>query len=413
MKHTYKKLKSRVGILLLIPILFLVSCERENTDPPHITNIRPVDPEMAGVSLEGAGLEEWIVIQGSGFLSVQEVFFNEYSASVNPVLVTENNIVIQVPAGAPNIGTDPSAPNTVRVVTKYGEDTYSDFIIFAPPAEVQYISNEFASAGDTIILLGRYFFLVDSVIFPDYIPAVEFTTFPDGSGCQVVVPDGTGSGPLRVISAGGIGGSVYGANFWDETGMICNFDNLNTWENWGGVLVNTATDGTFPELTGNAFLAEGSNIPTNTYWVQEMAMPIVSGPYPDYSYISTADYVFVKFEMFVIGPWNSGEYRFSLVRRDAEYNWVERYDYYIKPWLMEDGSIVDYETSSWVTMVIPLSMFTHDTGGDPIESFNDITDFDFLGCYFQNSGQIAGEQTIDHLQIGMDNIRMVGWDPTE
>jgi hypothetical protein len=395
---------------MLMGGLLISSCDKENTDPPQITNIRAIDPAEADIPLDGASLESWIVIQGQNLAATQEIYFNEFYADFNPAYVTETNIVVQIPGGTPNLGTDPDAPNKVRVVTKYGEAIY-DFIIFAPPADVFYLSNEFAKAGETILLQGRYFFLVDSIIFPGDIPATEFEATADGQYCTVIVPEGAGSGPLRVVTAGGVGGSVMGAHYNDPAGMICDFDALNTWENWGGVVINTATDDRLPDFMGKAFLAEASNLPTGTWWVQEMAMPIVSGLYPNYDTIASADNVYIKFEMYVHGPWNSGEYKFALVQRDDAGTWIKEADYFIKPWLQEDGSIVDVETDGWITYVIPLSEFA--VGGVNITSFSEIKNFDFLGCYFQNTGLIAGEQEITFLQIGIDNIRMVGWQPPQ
>jgi hypothetical protein len=392
--------------------VLISSCERENTDPPQITNIRSVEPEEADIPLEGAGLESWIVIQGNNLASTREIYFNDFYADFNPAYITATNIVVQIPGGTPNLGTDPNAPNQIKVVTEHGE-AYFDFIIFPPPAVVSYISNEFADAGDTVYLLGLYFFLVDSIIFPGNIPATEFQTTPDGKYCSVVVPEGATSGPLKIVSAGGVGGSIYGAHYNDPTGMICNFDDLNKWENWGGVVINTATDNRLPDFMGNAFLAEASNIPTGTWWVQEMAMPIASGLYPNYDTIASPDNVFVKFEMYVKGPWNSGEYDVRLVKRDAAGEWLDYYSYFLKPWLLDDGSVFDYETTDWVTVMIPLSEFTLNSTGEALNGFGEIKDFNFFGCYFQNTGLIEGEQNLSFIQIGIDNIRMVGWQPME
>lgn len=401
-----------IATLLLIGGLLITSCERENTDPPKITNVRSIEPEEADIPLDGAGLESWIVIQGENLATTEEIYFNEFYADFNPAYVTETNIVVQIPGATPNLGTDPDAPNNLRVVTKYGEALY-DFIIFPPPALVDYISNEFAEAGDTIYLQGFYFFLVDSIIFPGDVPATVFETSPDGKYCALIVPEGATSGPIKVISASGEGGSIAGANFKDPTGMICDFDALNKWENWGGIVINTSTDDRLPELLGNAFLAEASNLPTGTWWVQEMAMPIASGLYPNYDTIASAGNVFVKFELYAEGPWNSGEYDVRLVERDNAGEWIDYYSYFLKPWLLDDGSIMDFETSNWLTVVIPLSEFTLNSTGDPLTSFSEITNFNFFGCYFQNSGVIEGEQELSFIRIGIDNIRMVGWQPPE
>jgi hypothetical protein len=413
MKNMTKYINKLVSIacLVLIGGVLVISCKKENADPPQITNVRAIEPEEADISLEGAGLESWIVIQGQNLAATTEIYFNEFYADFNPAYVTETNIVVQVPGGTPNLGTDPDAPNTLRVVTEHGE-AQVDFVIFPPPVVVSYLSNEFARPGEAIYLEGLYFFLVDSIIFPGGIPAIEFETSSDGMYCSVIVPEGATSGPLRVVSASGVGGSVAGAHYNDPTGMICDFDALNTWENWGGIVINTSTDDRLPDLTGNAFLAEASNLPTGTWWVQEMAMPIASGRYPNYDTIASADNIFIKFEMYVEGPWNSGEYRFSLVRRDDAGDWVEQYDYFIKPWLTEDGSIIDIEMEGWITAVIPLSEFAN-SSGENIVSFSEISDFDYLGCYFQNSGVIPGEQAIPFIRIGIDNIRMVGWQPPQ
>jgi hypothetical protein len=388
------------SLLALCVATFFTACETVNTDPPDITNIRLIDPEQADIEISGAGLNAWLVIQGTGLATAREVYFNEYSASFNPALVTDENIVIQIPEATPNIGTDSVLTNTVRVVTAYGEDTYTGFVVYAPPAVIELMSCEFALPGDTMTLMGKYFFGVDSVIFPTDLSAIILDESAEGTSCTVVVPEGAvNSGAIRVIT---LGGASETGTFRDTTGMICNYDDLNTSEGWGGYIYNSEYAVLVPELSGNVWVSEATNMSGPSWWNQTMVNAIVSGPYPQYTNVK-AENVFLKFEMYVKGPWNAGYFQATFVSRNDAGDWVETYRYNYQPWDVEDGP-VDIETDNWVTAQIPLNEFSLEGNGAVyLETFDPLAAYDFMGFYFINPSATV----IPYILIAIDNVRMV------
>jgi len=406
MRNSKIRLYSVPGKILLVLAIggFMFSCEKESTDPPHITNIRMVDPEMADVPIEGAGLENWVVIQGTGFSTTQEIYFNEYQAIFNPVLVSENNIVIQIPAGTPNIGTDSLAPNTVRVVTQYGEDTYSNFIVFAPPAEISTMTNEFALPGDTIVLSGRYFYAVDSVIFPGGYPGEVLSTSDDGEECTVVVPDGASNpGPIRVVTPGGTGESGY---FRDTVSVMINdFDGLNFLD-WGRLPV-TPSEATLPVISGNYFGAAAEDVGTGNWWVDPTAMPLAIGSLPDeIEGGSLATNLYLKFEVNITGIWNSGFYKLEFAETDAEGTWLQQYTYLLQEWGTSATDRTDFNTKGkWITYKIPLSEWTNNNL--PMETWSDMENYNRIQWVFVNPWAPPESIDIEYIYFAFDNIRIL------
>ena len=391
-------------VLVLLMAGILTSCENENTDPPVITNIRMIDPAMADVEIEGAGLENWVVVQGTGFGTTREIYFNEYSASFNPAYVTETDIVVQIPAGAPNIGTDSLAPNTVRVVTKYGEDTYTNFIVYAPPAQIFTMTNEFALPGDTIVLTGRYFYALDSVIFPGGFPAEVLSSSVDGSGCTVIVPEGASDpGPIRVVTLGGAGESGY---FRDTVSVMINdFDALNFLD-WGRLPV-TPAQATLPVISGNYFGAAAEDVGTGNWWVDPTAMPLAIGSLPDeIAGGSLAENLYVKFEANISGIWNSGFYKLEFAEVDDVGSWLQYYTYSFQEWGTGEDDRIDFTTGGkWITYKIPLSEWTQNSM--PLNVWSDMGTFNRIQWVFVNPWAPPASIEIDYIYFAFDNIRIL------
>jgi hypothetical protein len=403
----------------LLPVLLLVisgiaimglnnSCEKDNQGPPEITKVRPVNPDEADVELEGSGLNQWIVIQGKNLATAQHIYFNDYEAGFNPAFVSETNIVIQIPPETPNLGNTPDAPNTLRIVTNYGEVTF-DFITFAPPPLIYSISNEFAAPGDTLFMTGDYFYFVDSVIFPGWIPAIEFWDSESGKYLVTIVPEGAVEpGPIRVVTGGGAGGSQRWTYFRDTVStMKCNFDDINTFI-WGCDLITD--NGNFPGADGSFANISASGIAEDNvgWWDPGRSCNLDSSRWINSSQLSDAasDYM-LKFELFVDEPWNTG-----ILVVDLTVGW--NYQYRIAPWIQGDERI-SYSSTGWVTVYMPFSEFRTENGTsqDRAASLGDIfwnNGFGRLAIMHMNSGDpISGLPSLflDEFSVGIDNIRIV------
>ncbi len=412
MKKSINILNNNIYFFILLfttgSLLLQISCDKDETSIPVITRIRLTDPSTADTSLSGVGLGNWVVIHGENLASTKQIFINNYEVYFNATFVTDNTIVVEIPDDTPNVGSDPDVPNIIRIITDYGEAEY-DFIIYPPPPQIIYISNEFSQAGDTITVMGSYFYFVEDILFPGNISASGYDIV-SANLIYVTVPEGvTEGGNLVIVSQSGLSASPAGARFNDTTGMICNFDDKNTFENWGGVVIDPSTDSRLPEFMGNAYLGTSTNLVPGTWWVQEMAMPIVSGKYPRFNSELSANNMAVKFEIYVNGPWNSGWYEFRLVKRDPDqdYAWVEYYLYPLQLWGDVDNRN-DFETDDWITISIPLNNFYLSTDQENLlTSFSQIEDYNFLGMYFVNPSADIGGILMESIAIGVDNIRII------
>src|SRR5580704_11433679 len=111
--------------LLLFCIVALAvlqfACKKNNSGgTPVITHVRSVNPAEADSFFTQAQPGALVVIQGSGFDGLQQVWFNDSLAVVNLAYVTNNNIVITIPAGTQTAATNSKVTNQLKVVTNHG-----------------------------------------------------------------------------------------------------------------------------------------------------------------------------------------------------------------------------------------------------------------------------------------------------
>ncbi len=228
-----------------IAITTLMSCSDDDEGNPVITNVRLTDPQSAGLALEAAPLGASIVIQGSNLGSVRKLYLNDYEVGLNPVYVTNTNIVATIPDEVPTVATNPDVTNMLRVVTEGGFTLTFPFETLPPPAVIESVSNEMAKEGEEITLKGKYFFFVTNVIFPGEVEGSGITTAPDGSWLKVTVPAGVDAegGHIFVVSESGISSQTKRSQFANTTGIFMNFDDLNPF-GWGIPNPDNITDET-------------------------------------------------------------------------------------------------------------------------------------------------------------------------
>ncbi|MBN1951014.1 MAG: hypothetical protein JW801_07410 [Bacteroidales bacterium] len=410
MKNSIRYIIHNTGVLLLLIAAWMAtSCEELNTAPPEISNIRLLDPELADEPIDGAGLNTWLVIEGSNLAAVNEVYLNDMLADFNPTLMTETTIILQIPGETPNLGTDSMLPNTVRVVSQYGEAIYENFLIYAPPAVIEALSCEFALPGDTLLIEGDYFFGVDSVVFPGNLSAEILDESADGSACTVVVPEGaTESGAIRVVT---LGGTSETGSFRIAENVIANFDNINPFQNWGGT-IETAASSPVPVVAGNYFMATILNA-VGTYWVQESAMPMRL-TLPNITDAGKFEEISLKFEFYAEGTWDIGIYVIDFVELEVDdadgdgtaEEWLNEYRYEFTPWDTEDGAIVYSTHGRWITVEIPLSEFIHNNAN--LKDYSQLSSVNYMQNVFINPD---ASHAVEDLKLGFDNLRI--WYPTE
>lgn len=170
------------------------------------------------------------IIQGSGFATVQKVFFNDTDTFFNTTLVTDSSIIITIDRNTPYA----NASNQLRVETLYGSAIF-DFVV-APPAPLVTSFNSInANEGDTVTIYGS-FFLDPTVTFGTTPATVVSSTLTQ---IQAIVPAGSFHKYVTVTTISGsststqaVGTSMYDderATFvenwlgpWDGSGFVPN-----------------------------------------------------------------------------------------------------------------------------------------------------------------------------------------------
>lgn len=394
----------RFYILLLALVTCFAACDKDKDSKPSITRLRAIAPAPNDSTLTVAGPGQTVVIQGNGFASTTQVYFNGYPTPFNSALLADNNIVVTIPADMPFASLDQSQLNKVKVVTTHGEVVF-DFPIVPPPPVVTGMSNENAVGGTRVTITGNNFFFIDKVIFPGGKEATtNITSNNTGTELAVTVPaDITASGTIKVVNRYGAGTSVLLFNDF-TTGVLHNGDNVDQME-WGGEAV---TDGAaYPGGHGKFARIKGTNIAggdggwwngnksINTFAGQWVPPADMGKPLGDYA---------LKFEIYVKVPWKSGHLYFV---KDGDWTFLAD----LVPWKKADGSATEFTTNGWQTMVVPLTQFRTkangvDGSGDPAPSLATLlknSPTGKLNIMFVNLESTA----IDNLELNIDNIRVV------
>jgi len=308
--------------LFIVPMVIagalLSSCdddELENGGEPAIYYVRITTPESSDSLIVSAFLGNLVAIMGDNLGEARHVYFNDKEAVITPTFVTNTSILVRVPNEAPV-----DISNKIRIVFKDGSELLYDFSVSIPPPVVTSMDLEYVADGETAFVNGAYFFDVVpvKVEFSDgsggYLPAEVVNTAE--TRLEVIVPQGAGSGPVRVTTNFGVVESVL--HFRDERNVFLNYDEpgktpTNAWRN--GIIVNDANslDGNYVKFQGvyNAGeRIEGEGSPYESqFWAQSSGKPegnLLPGEPGDYD---------MKFEVkvvdwygshlnFCFAPWN-------------------------------------------------------------------------------------------------------------
>lgn len=352
--------------LFVIPVVIggalLSSCDDDevaNGGEPAIYYVRVTSPESSDSLVTSAFLGNLVAIMGDNLGQARQIYFNDKQAVITPTFVTNTSILVRVPNEAPV-----DINNKIRVVFENGSELLYDFTVSIPPPVVASMDLEFVADGETAFINGQFFFDVTPV-------EVEFS---DGAGgfiaaevvntsetrLEVIVPQGAGSGPLRVTTNFGVVESVL--HFRDERNVFLNYDEpgktpTGAWRN--GIIVNDAhsLDGNYVKFQGvyNAGeRIEGEGSPYESqFWAQASGRAegnLLPG--------EPSDYV-MKFEVKVIdwygshlnlcfAPWNhSGNQEIWSNSLNARAVWG--------PWEATGAPVNTGD--KWVTVSIPMTEF--------------------------------------------------------
>jgi hypothetical protein len=405
-----KLIKSRSGIIVIMMMVVFAmqtACKKsDNEKPPVITKIRAITAAPNDSALTKVGSGQNIVIQGENLKTVSAVYFSGFAATFNSALVGDDNFVVTVPSILfSNI--PKGQENTIRLVTKYGETTFT-FPVSPPPPVVSSVSNEYTPQGQSITLYGQYLYLIKSITFPGGADGTNVVSKPDGTSCTVTIPLSATSGDIIVKTQGGT--STYSSYNDQVTGMLCNFDNVNNYS-YGASITNSQA--LFPGAQGNYARMFTGNISAFNYaWydanrsinlnqVQWVPQANLADPVSDYV---------LKFEISVKEPWGGG----GLMVRRNEGSWLYLARY--EPWKAEATRV--FKSDTWYTVTIPLTQFKTKTGNgegtgtsapslnDLITSSSSVTNTGKGAIVFMYINDTATPVTTK-FDVGIDNIRIV------
>jgi hypothetical protein len=392
-------------VTLLAGLCWLTGCQKEEiAAPPVVTQVRLLNPASKDSTFTSALPGTLIVIQGQHLDKTLNVFFNDFPAPFNPVYNTAENLIISIPANTPTAVTAPKVSNKLRIVTVRGETTVDFTIVQAPPA-IARISNENANPGETITITGANFFGVSKVVFPGNL-AVDSTSFSvnkEGTLLTVAVPKNlTQSGPLTMVATFGTVSTPAPINYSTGAGVLCNFDDQNTFQGWSIKMQNDAK--LFPGTRGNYgyFAVKGIVGGNGEWWTEGRSLNTNPSVWVAPANLKNAvsDYA-LKFEIFVKTPWKTGTLQIMPNRTPMPTAYVFNY----RPWQVGTAS-VDFTTPGWQTVTIPLTDFKSNNGsGDPAPSLTAL-----LGDTGSNAilmRLVADTDGMGEVSMAVDNIRVV------
>lgn len=375
------------------------SCDKSDAQmdegkTPSVEYVRVCDPEAADSLLVRAAMGQNICLMGNHLGDVQEVWFNDQKALLNPTLITSYSIIVTIPNKIPD-----EVTNQITLVTGKGKKSTYPFEVVVPNPQIVSRSCEYARPGDQITLTGD-FFIEPKVYFTGTTQAADIVSSTQQS-ITMVVPQGVTEGPITVESIYGRTRSAF--NFMDTTGLITNFDDgyVNPWGRGTVVADETSISGKYLLMESPALGAWGWNESLMWgYWgyadTAHGNVPIAQG---DISNLC------LKFEanietwqdvpmLFWFQKWTPGG---NISPDDAQYaqaHW--------KPWI-KNGAKTDAVTDGWVTVSIPLTEFKYnkEESADNM-SVGDIANYTDLNIMVFGAGDITAP-----MKVKMDNFRIV------
>lgn len=369
--------------------------ERDKDSTPVVEYVRITNPEAADSLLVEATMGQQIVIMGHDLGAVQEIWFNDVKAKLNPTLITSFSIIVDVPTTIPT-----EVTNEMVLVTSSGRRSTFPFGVRVPDPLIREISCEYAKPGDQITITGDYF-IDPEVSFTGANAPAELVDVSQTS-ITLIVPEGTVEGPISIKSTYGTSKTKF--NFLDTNGLLTNFDDgyVNPWGGRGTVMDDENS------IAGKYLLFEA---PMLSAWGWNESIQWGYWPYCTYKGVSPVatgrnEELALKFEANIV-TWidvpmmiwfqkDSGPGG-NISPDDAQYaqcHW--------KPWI-KDGQYVDAATDGWRTITIPLTDFIYNK-----DESKDGMSIDDISLYSDLNIMIFGPcDRPGPLKIMMDNFRVV------
>lgn len=322
----------------------------------------PAKPAIVAISDVFANPGDSVYIYGNNLVLVQSFSYGGTPITSFKPNLTGTALGFKMPSPAPTSG-------QVLITTKTGT---SNFNIVALPTIVG-VSNENASAGDSVYVFGTYLKGIQTLTYGGAAIS-SYKSSSNGRYVGFIMPSPPStSGAVSITTAFGAATTPYNVNTktYLQDGVIMNFEgnwSFNGMEGWwgaaSGAVNNAANDpygwltkttefdgvsGTnntlFPFLNqgimkagdGNSWGGTGTNLKKN----QWMPASNLSDPIDNWA---------IKFEMSIAKPWNGLSLCFETYFDGSH---VFRYE----PWQISASKTAAFSTKGWVTVTIPLSAF--------------------------------------------------------
>jgi hypothetical protein len=379
-------------LLVALVSFGLVSCEDDGEATPTVTNIRVIAKDS---SIVGGEFGLPIAIQGTNLGSVVEVWFNDVKAELNPVYVTNTNILVFVSDGGPT-----EVTNTITLVTGSGKRITADFQTILPPPQIWQLYNEFAKPGSENVVIGQYFFDIEKVLLGEQeVEILEKTE----TAIRFVMPESVGVVHVTVVGAGGT--SVSGFRLNETEGNMINFDIPATgWGSdvcWGDAERVNPENSDIEPVAGRYTRIKQTDLAATGYqgdWV-------VSTCWFDFGLeAAPATEKIFRFEAYIGEAWKAGYYNINI---GTEADGTFRYEW--KPWDVDGLRESGIKTNGWMTFAIPATSFRKlDNNGayiSPAVTIPDMSKVRDLQIMFSNGA--AGAEKIPAHYVALDNFRMV------
>jgi hypothetical protein len=375
------------------------ACRKDETvGAPVITSVRNYAASPADTLVSAITTGQRVVLIGHNLKDAVQISFNGVPATINSAMFSDTSAAVLVPAVIPFPSVPAESLNTIRYVTRQGATTFT-FSIVAPPPSITAISNENANEGDSVRISGLNLFFIEELTFAGT-AITQYAEANDGTSIGFVLPALEQGGPVVITTKSGTAITPYNVND-DKTGMLCNFDNVNTFS-WGASVDNSSlafpgNRGYYAVLKNNvlgagdgAWWNPGRSINTNdVQWV-----PV------DSLSLSIDDYA-LKFEINVPAAW-TGTSIYAI--KGYAFDYLARYE----PWQGTDGIVSPFTTKGWRTVTVPLSLFrTNDGKGTAAESLTTLLGATGKGAVNIQTKNFSGSPSASGLEAAVDNIRVV------
>lgn len=425
---------SCLGIAAAFSSCSETDAEKDNGATPVIKYARSCESEKADSLIVSASLGTRLCFVGDNLGDVQQVWFNDQKAKLNPTMVTSHTIIVDIPNNIPG-----EVTNIAKFITSSGNSVDYPFNVSVPAPRIDAMTCEYARPGDVVTLTGAYFAddpnVPLKVIFPGDVPAEIRSIAQDA--LEVTVPEGSHEGAIEVKSIYGVGSSPF--NYLDTRGMMFDFDGLTGLGNHGWHNAPIENDGT--GISGNYMrLGDGATVLAGAdawddsnfsfeYWAGSWNTPT---DYPEREGIRLFDIVdfsdfnnmSVKFELCIPSnaAWQACAMQIIFAGTDKVslgYEGTDIYGNHVAgpnntyfqnssarglwtPWTATEAYHTD---GNWITVTLPIKDFVYGSDGSGATTFlSDKSDFASLQIFLWNGG-VTGVDCTPLLKI--DNIRAV------